>query len=43
MKKLHETGWRYLKKVEGMSRMDRLRIDDIRERLRQECVVETVL
>ena len=35
-KKLRATEMRYLRKVEGVSRMDRIRSDDIRERLRQE-------
>ena len=34
---------RYLRKVEGVTRMDTMSSDDIRERLRQEDVLETVL
>ena len=34
---------RYLRKVEGVTRMDRMKSDDIRERLRQEDVLDTVL
>ena len=33
MKKLQATEMRYLRKVEGVTRMDRMRSDDIRERL----------
>ena len=43
MKKLQATEMRYLRKVEGVTRMDRMRSDDIRERLRQEDVLDTVL
>ena len=34
---------RYLRKVEGVTRMDRMKSDDIRERLKQEDVLDTVL
>ena len=43
MKKLQATEMRYLRKVEGVTRMDRMRSDDIRERLRQKDVLDTVL
>ena len=43
MKKLQATKMRYLRKVEGVTRMDRLRSGDIRERLRHGDVLETVL
>ena len=39
MKKLQATEMRYLRKVEGVTRMDMMRSDDIRERLRQEDTV----
>ena len=42
MKKLQAVEMRYLRKVEGVTRMDRVRSDDIRMRLRQEDVVDTV-
>ena len=34
---------RYLRKVDGVTRMDRMRGDSIRERLKQEDVLKTVL
>ena len=43
MKKRQATEMRYLRKVEGVMRMDWMRSDDIRERLRQEDVLDTVL
>ena len=46
MKKLQVTEMRYLRKVKSVTRMDRMRSDDIRsrERLRpQEDVLDTVL
>ena len=43
MKKLQATEMRYLKKVEGVTRMDRMSSDDIGERLMQEDVLDTVL
>ena len=43
MKKLQATEMRCLRKVEGVTRMDRMRSDEIRERLRQEDVLDTVL
>ena len=42
MKKLQAVEMRYLRKVEGVTRMDKVRSDDIRMRLRQEDVVATV-
>ena len=42
-KKLQATEMRYLRKVEGVTRLDRMRSDDIRERLRQEDVIDTVI
>ena len=43
MKKLQATKTRYLRKVEGVTRIDRMRSDDIRETLRQEDILDTVL
>ena len=43
MKKRQAIEMRYLRKVEGVMRMDRMRSDDIRGRLRQEDVLDTVL
>ena len=43
MKKLQATEMRCLRKVEGVTRMDRMRSDDIRQSLRQEDVLDTVL
>ena len=43
MKKLQATEMRYLRNVEGVTRMDRMRSDDIRERLKQKDVLKTVL
>ena len=43
MKKLQATEMRYLRKVEGVTRMDWMRSDDIRGRLRQKDVLDTVL
>ena len=42
MKKLQAEEMRYLRKVEGVTRMDKVKSDDIRMRLRQEDVVATV-
>ena len=42
-KKLQATEMRYLRKVEGVTRLDRMRSDDIRERLRQEGIIDTVI
>ena len=42
MKKLQAVEMRYLRKVEGVTRMDKVRSDDIRMRLRQEDVAATV-
>ena len=42
MKKLQAVEMRSLRKVEGVTRMDKVRSDDIRMRLRQEDVVATV-
>ena len=43
MKKLQANKMRHRRKVEGMTTMDKTRSDDIRERLEQEDVLETVL
>ena len=43
MKKLQATEMRYLRRVEGVTRLDRMRSDDIRERLRQEGVLDSTL
>ena len=43
MKKLQATEMRYLRNVEGVTRMDRMRSDDIRERLKQKDVLKTNL
>ena len=43
VKKLQATEMRYLRNVEGVTRMDRMRSDDVRERLKQKDVLKTVL
>ena len=43
MKKLQVTEMRYLRRVEGVKRLNRMRSDDLRERLRQEDVLDSVL
>ena len=40
---IYGTGDEILRKVEGVTKMDRIRSDDIRGRLKQEDVLETVL
>ena len=42
-KKLQVTEMRYLRRVEGVKRLNRMRSDDLRERLRQEDVLDSVL
>lgn len=42
-KKLQVTEIRYLRRVEGVKRLNRMRSDDLRERLRQEDVLDSVL
>ena len=42
-KKLQVTEMTYLRRVEGVKRLNRMRSDDLRERLRQEDILDSVL
>ena len=43
MSRLQATEIRYLRRVEGVTKLDKVRKEDIRQRLKQEAVVEVAL